>query len=61
MIQNVTCLIWGHSWENRVLILHLKWKTDEESFMTFTMVKQGFPYETAKYILQNKVLLHPNP
>jgi hypothetical protein len=37
------------------LMLRIKWKTDEESVMAFTMVKQDYPYETADYILQNKV------
>jgi hypothetical protein len=36
-------------------MLHFKRKTDEESVMAFMMVKRDFPYETAKYILQNKV------
>jgi hypothetical protein len=48
-------MICGHSWNNRVLMLRIKWKTDEESVMAFTMVKQDYPYETAEYILQNKV------
>jgi hypothetical protein len=47
--------ICGHSWDNGVLMLRIKWKTDEESVMAFTMVKQDYPYETAEYILQNKV------
>jgi hypothetical protein len=48
--------ICGHSWDNRVLMLRIKWKTDEDSVMAFTMVKeQDYPYETAEYILQNKV------
>jgi hypothetical protein len=36
-------------------MLRIKWKTDEESVMAFTMVKQDYPYETTEYILQNKV------
>jgi hypothetical protein len=47
--------ICGHGWDNGVLMLRIKWKTDEESVMAFTMVKQDYPYETAEYILQNKV------
>jgi hypothetical protein len=47
--------ICGHSWDNGVLMLRIKWKTDEESVMAFTMVKQDYPFETAEYILQNKV------
>jgi hypothetical protein len=37
------------------LMLRIKWKTDEESVMALTMVKWDYPYETAEYILQNKV------
>jgi hypothetical protein len=48
-------LICGHGWDNGVLMLRIKWKTDEESVMAFTMVKRDYPYETAEYILQNKV------
>jgi hypothetical protein len=47
--------ICGHGWDNGVLMLRIKWKTDEESVMALTMVKQDYPYETAEYILQNKV------
>jgi hypothetical protein len=47
--------ICGHGWDNRVLMLRIQWKTDEESVMALTMVKQDYPYETAEYILQNKV------
>jgi hypothetical protein len=47
--------ICGHGWDNGVLMLRIKWKTDEESVMAFTMVKRDYPYETAEYILQNKV------
>jgi hypothetical protein len=36
-------------------MLRIKWKTDEESVMAFTMVKQDYPYEPAEYILQKKV------
>jgi hypothetical protein len=36
-------------------MLRIKWKTDEESVMAFTMVKREYPYESAEYILQNKV------
>jgi hypothetical protein len=32
-------LICGHGWDNGVLMLRIKWKTDEESVMAFTMVK----------------------
>jgi hypothetical protein len=31
--------ICGHGWDNGVLMLRIKWKTDEESVMAFTMVK----------------------
>ncbi len=41
--------ICGHGWDNGVLMLRIKWKTDEESVMAFTMVKQDYPYETAEY------------
>jgi hypothetical protein len=36
-------------------MLRIKWKTDEESVMAFTMVKRDYPYETTEYILENKV------
>jgi hypothetical protein len=42
-------------WDNRVLMLRIKWKTDKESVMVFTMVKRDYRYDTAEYILQNKV------
>jgi hypothetical protein len=48
-------LICGHSWDNRVMMLRFKWKTNAESVIAFTMVKRDYPYETAEYILQNKV------
>jgi hypothetical protein len=31
--------ICGHGWDNGVLMLRIKWKTDEESVMALTMVK----------------------
>ena len=47
--------ICGHDWDKGVLMLTLKWATDETSSLPFTVVKRDHPFETAQYILKHNV------
>jgi hypothetical protein len=47
--------ICGHSWDNGVLMLEMKWLTDETSTLPFSIVKCDYPFETANYIIKHKV------
>ena len=45
----------GHTWDQGRLMLKLRWKTDETSLAPFDEAHRDYPYETAEYILANKV------
>jgi hypothetical protein len=47
--------ICGHSWDSGVLMLEMKWSTDETSALPFSIVKRDYPFETANYIIKHKV------
>lgn len=47
--------IQAHEWQDGVLMMELKWKTDETSLVPFSQVQRDFPSEAAKYIIANKV------
>jgi hypothetical protein len=47
--------ICGHSWDSGVLMLEMKWSTDETSALPFSIVKCDYPFETANYIIKHKV------
>jgi hypothetical protein len=47
--------ICGHSWDSGVLMLEMKWSTDETSALPFSIVKRDYPFETATYIIKHKV------
>jgi len=42
-------LIVGHEWKNGILMMTLKWKTDEMTEVPFTLAKRDYPYEVSKY------------
>lgn len=37
----------GHEWKSGVLMFQVAWKTDEYSWLPFSIVKRDFPLETA--------------
>jgi hypothetical protein len=45
----------GHTWDNGVLMFRVRWKTEEESLLPFTLVQRDYPSETAAYVLKHKV------
>ena len=46
----------GHSWrDGRVLMINVRWKTDEVSTLPFTTVKNDYPREVADYVLKHKL------
>jgi hypothetical protein len=47
--------ICGHSWDSGVLMLEMKWLTDETSALPFSIVKHDYPFETANYIIKHKI------
>jgi hypothetical protein len=44
-----------HQWDDGTLILELRWKTNESSFVPFNVAKVDHPHDVATYILRNKV------
>lgn len=45
----------GHKFDEGVLVLTVKWKTDETSEHPFSILRRDRPYETAAYIRDNKI------
>jgi len=45
----------GHEWKDGLLFFRIKWNTDEETELPFSVVKHDFPYQIATYILEHKV------
>ena len=45
----------GHTWDDGMLMFRVRWKTDEESLLPFTLVQRDYPSETAAYVLKHKV------
>ena len=45
----------GHSWRDGVLMIKVRWKTDEVSTLPFTTVKNDYPREVADYVLKHKL------
>jgi hypothetical protein len=44
--------ICGHSWDSGVLMLEMKWLTDETSALPFSIVKHDYLFEIATYIIK---------
>ena len=47
--------ITGHAWKSGVLMLEVKWTTDETTLVPFSQLQRDYPSETARFILANKV------
>ena len=45
----------GYEYKNGVLHFKVRWKTDEISTVKYSDCRADFPYETAKYIISNKI------
>ena len=45
----------GHEWIDGILMLQLKWKTNETSLVPFSLAQRDYAGQTAEYILQNKL------